>query len=50
MEGALNFRKHFFEFNKYPIFHIGSNIQITQAALNPNYFMTLLVDACAYPR
>ena len=50
MEGTLNFQKHLFEFNKCPIFHIGSNIQITQLALNPNYFMTLLVDVCACPR
>jgi len=47
MEGAQNLWKHFFEFNKYPTFHIGSNIQITQVALNPIIFLTLLVDACA---
>ena len=47
MEGAQNLWEHFFEFNKYPTFHIGSNIQITQVALNPIIFLTLLVDACA---
>jgi hypothetical protein len=50
MYSAQNLWKHFFEFNKHPIFHIGSNIQITQLACDPIILLTLLVDAYACPR